>query len=101
MSIVLTGPLCRAARALVQWPRTRLAEACGVSADIIAAFENANADPGAPAKAAIIRVLEEGGAVFIPEDDQGPGVRLKFRRSDVKAIDRMEGEGGPVGSDDV
>jgi len=28
-------------------------------------------------------------------------VRLKFTAKDVRAINRLEGEGGPVGSDDV
>lgn len=97
----ITGPLCRAARALVQWPRARLAEACGVSEDVVRAFESGKADPGPKARTAIKRVLEEGGAVFLPEDDLGAGVRLKFRQSDVRAIDRLEGEGGAVGSDDV
>ena len=46
--------------------------------------------------------LERGGAVFIDEDHRaGSGVRLKFNAKDVRAINRMEGEGGPVGTDDV
>ena len=46
--------------------------------------------------------LERGGAVFIGEDNSGGlGVRLKFNAKDVRAINRMEGEGGPVGTDDV
>lgn len=46
--------------------------------------------------------LERGGAVFIREDNSGGlGVRLKFNAKDVRAINRMEGEGGPVGTDDV
>ena len=46
--------------------------------------------------------LERGGAVFIAKDHTGGlGVRLKFNTKDVRAINRMEGEGGPVGTDDV
>jgi hypothetical protein len=46
--------------------------------------------------------LEQGGAVFIDEDERaGAGVRLKFNRGDVRAIRRLEGEGGPTGEDDV
>ena len=47
------------------------------------------------------QALESGGAVFIDEDDAGAGVRLKFTRRDVRSINRLEGEGGVVGSDDV
>jgi hypothetical protein len=44
----------------------------------------------------------DGGAVFIDEDERaGAGVRLKFNRGDVRAIRRLEGEGGATGEDDV
>lgn len=97
----ITGPLCRAARALVQWPRERLAEQCGVTKKAIREFETAGVDPGPELKAKIKQLLELGGAVFIPEGDQGAGVRLRHTQKDVKALRRLEGEGGPVGEDDV
>ena len=41
-------------------------------------------------------------AANMPEDvGGGHGVRLKFTARDVRAIARLEGEGGPVGDDDV
>lgn len=50
----------------------------------------------------IRRTLEELGAVFIDENDgMGAGVRLKFSRSQTRAIDTWENEGGVVGEDDV
>jgi DNA-binding XRE family transcriptional regulator len=97
----LTGPLCRAARALVQWPRERLAEECGVTKKAIREFETAGIDPGPKLKAKLRRTLELGGAVFIPEGELGAGVRLRHTRKDVRALTRLEGEGGPVGEDDV
>lgn len=97
----ITGPLCRAARALVQWPRDRLAEQCGVTKKAIREFETAGVDPGPELKAKIKQMLEQGGAVFLPEGDLGAGVRLRHTRKDVKALNRLEGEGGPVGEDDV
>ncbi len=97
----LTGSLCRAARALVQWPRRQLASASGVPKEAIRAFETGDVDPGAEAKTALKHALERAGAVFIDEDDLGPGVRLRFTAKDVKQIRRLEGEGGPVGDDDV
>jgi hypothetical protein len=40
--------------------------------------------------------------VLIPEDSGGGiGVRLRFNSRDVRAINRLEGEGGAVGEDDV
>ena len=50
----------------------------------------------------ICRALEELGAVFIDENDgAGAGVRLKFSRSQTRAIDRWENEGGVAAEDDV
>ena len=100
--MVLTGPLARAARALVEWPRDRVAQLSGVSVEALAAFERAHIDPGQAARDAIRAALEQGGAVFIPEaDGVGAGVHLKFARKVAKQINRMENEGGPVGEDDV
>ncbi|MCR6644781.1 MAG: DNA-binding protein [Terricaulis sp.] len=97
----LTGPLCRAARALVQWPRRRLAEACGVTKTAIRDFESANVDPGPQVRAQLKQLLEQGGAMFLPEDSMGAGVRLRHTQKDVRALARLEGEGGPVGEDNV
>jgi len=99
--MILTGSLCRAARALVQWPRERLADECGVTKKAVREFETANVDPGAEVRAKIQHALEQGGAVFIGEDSMGAGVRLRHTRKDVKQLQRLEGEGGPVGEDDV
>lgn len=100
--MVLTGPLARAARALVEWPRDRVAQLSGVSIETIADFETTRVDPGPDARAAIQAALEQGGAVFIPEQDgDGAGVRLKFAKKDARQVNRMENEGGPVGDDDV
>jgi DNA-binding XRE family transcriptional regulator len=97
----ITGPLCRAARALVQWPRAQLATASGVAKPAIRAFETGDVDPGDEAKAALKHALETAGAVFLDEDDLGAGVRLRFTRKDVKQLRRLEGEGGTIGEDDV
>lgn len=100
--MTLTGPLCRAARALVQWPRTQLATATGVLKPAIRAFETGDVDPGEDARTKLQHALESAGAVFIPEDsDLGAGVRLRFNARDVKQLRRLENEGGAVGEDDV
>jgi len=99
--MIITGPLCRAARALVQWPRAQLCAASGVPKPAIRAFETVDVDPGDEAKAALRHALETAGAVFIDEDALGAGVRLRFTARDVKQLRRLEGEGGAVGEDDV
>ncbi|WP_409020930.1 DNA-binding protein [Brevundimonas vesicularis] len=98
----ITGPQAKAARALVQWPRDLVARRAGISEDTLAAFERGNVDPGEDIRRQIQVVLQEGGAVFIDENDShGRGVRLKFSHRDVRSIRRLENEGGPVADDDV
>lgn len=97
----ITGPLCRAARALVQWRRAQLASQSGVKKADIRAFETGDVDPGGEAKAALKHALETAGAVFLDEDDLGAGVRLRFTKRDVKQLRRLEGEGGAIGEDDI
>lgn len=97
----LTGALCRAGRALVQWPREQLADASGVAKKAIRDFETGDANPGQKARAALKHALEAAGAVFLDEDDMGAGVRLRFTRRDVRQLNRLESEGGAVGEDDV
>jgi transcriptional regulator with XRE-family HTH domain len=100
-SMQITGPLCRAARALVQWPRAQLASESGVEKAAIRAFESGDVDPGEGARGKLKHALEAAGAVFLNEDDLGAGVRLRFTSRDVKQLNRLEGEGGAVGEDDV
>jgi transcriptional regulator with XRE-family HTH domain len=100
--MAITGPLCRAARALIEFSRDELAEDSGVSIEMISNFETGREALPADALNRLQEALEEGGAVFIPESgDGGVGVRLKFNKRDVRAINRLEGEGGAVGEDDV
>lgn len=100
----LTGRLVAAARALAGISREDFAKAAGVTADTIAAIEangsawlHSDADVGAAHRA-----LETFGVVVVEEGDgMGAGVRLKFTRQDVKQLQRLEGEGGAVRSDDA
>lgn len=98
---MITGPQCRAARALVELSRDRLAQFSGIDAAAIEAFERKLEEPARETVAALQAALEKAGAVFIPENGGGVGVRLKFNRSEVRRIAVMEGEGGPVATDDV
>lgn len=98
----ITGTQARAARALVQWPRDYVARRAAIDEAALADFEAGRSDPGEDAKALLRYALEEGGAVFLFDDGKdGAGVRLKFTAKDVRQLNRLEGEGGSVGDDDV
>ena len=79
-----------------------LPDVAGLQEDAIADCEAGRAGLDFADIARLRDALERGGAVFIDDDSSGGiGVRLKFNAKDVRAINRMEGEGGPVGTDDV
>lgn len=99
--MTLTGAQCRAARALIEWPREQVARLSGVAVEVIADFESGRSTPSRAERQRLRQTLEDGGAVFIPENGGGLGVRLKFSRKDVRAINKWEGEGGPTAEDDV
>jgi transcriptional regulator with XRE-family HTH domain len=98
----VTGRLILAARALTGVSRRELAAAAGLSVEQVRRREASDAawiESGNEIEA-IVKKLEDFGAVFIDErDGMGAGVRLKFMRDDVKQIGRLETEGG-VGRDD-
>jgi len=98
---MLTGPLCRAGRALVEISRDNLAKLSKVDASVIEDFERKIDKPSDEVIDKLQAALEELGAVFIPEDERGAGVRLKFTTSEAKRIAVLEGEGGIVAPDDV
>lgn len=98
---MLTGPLCRAARALVEISRARLALISGVEEGKIEAFERKIDRPDDETIRQLKTALEELGAVFIPEDTRGAGVRIKFTESERRRIATLESEGGIVRQDDV
>jgi hypothetical protein len=99
--LIITGPQCRAARALVEWTVDEVAQRSGLAPRVIEDFEQKISDPGADAKHRLLNALESGGAVFIWENGGGVGVRLKYGRRDVRAVNKWESEGGTVGDDDV
>jgi len=98
---MMTGSQCRAARALTELTRERLASLSGVESGVIEAFERKIETPDADTVATLQATLERTGAVFIPENGGGIGVRLKFNRSEVRRLSTLEGEGGIAALDDV
>lgn len=99
---MITGPLCKAARALVQVSRSKLAKRSGVDANVIEMFERGLHTPDAPTIETLRRTLEELGAVFIPEQgSNGAGVHLKFSTSVTDRLRTLVDEGGPSSTDAV
>ncbi len=74
----------RAARGLVEFSQTELAEASGLALSTIRRMEVA----GGTLKSSVENVLkvqqalEDAGVIFIDEDEEGPGVRLRKSRND-------------------
>ncbi|MGO6789464.1 XRE family transcriptional regulator [Rhizobium leguminosarum] len=98
---MINGSQCRAARALIDFSRERLAISAGVSIESISRFESKLTEPTDEEVAALQAALEQAGAVFISDNGRGIGVRLKFTRSDAKRIAILENEGGIVAPDRV
>ena len=98
---MITGPQCKAARTLIELSRERLSSFSGIEIGVIELFERKLDTPDNIVLEALQKALEDAGAVFIPENGGGIGVRLKFTRSEAKRISALEAEGGIVGYDDV
>jgi transcriptional regulator with XRE-family HTH domain len=71
----------RAARALIGWSQTKLAEAAGLPVATVERFETGAPDHvPADAVARMRGALESGGVAFIPKNGGGAGVRLRKGR---------------------
>ena len=91
---------CKMASAALGVGVRELAGMAKVSPDTVARFERGEALRERTVKD-LQHTLEAAGIQFIPENGGGAGVRLKFNQREVKAIDRLENEGGPAREDDV
>jgi transcriptional regulator with XRE-family HTH domain len=67
----------RAARALLNWSRNDLSARCGVSMASLADFEAGKRTPYDRTLADIRKTFEDAGVIFIAENGEGPGVRLR------------------------
>jgi transcriptional regulator with XRE-family HTH domain len=78
---VITIQQIRAARGLLGWSQTELANRAGLSLPTVKRVE-AGAGPRVSdeARRRIQKALEAGGAQFVSENGGGPGVRLRKRQ---------------------
>ncbi|MFG1377340.1 helix-turn-helix transcriptional regulator [Xanthobacter autotrophicus] len=72
----------KAARAMLAWSQADLARASGVSAPTIARLESVDGPLGGmvDTSSKIRAALEAAGVIFIEQNGNGPGVRLKERK---------------------
>lgn len=74
---MITPAQSRAARALIDWSREELSEASRVAVRTIVDFERGARGPREVTLIAIERALTDAGVIFVPENGEGAGVRLK------------------------
>lgn len=75
---MVTSAQLRAARGLLNWTVRDLAEKSGVHRNTVTRIET-DATGAGHAIGTIQRALEEAGVIFVDENGEGPGVRLKKR----------------------
>lgn len=75
---MLTGSQIRAARALLNWNASDVAEKVGVTRQTILRLEQSDGVPASKTQTmlALQKVFEEGGVEFIGTPDDRPGVRM-------------------------
>ena len=85
---LITIEQLRAARALLGWSQTQLAERAGMSLPTVKRVEAENGPRvSEEARQRLQQALESGGITFIDENGGGPGVRLrKPLRSKLKHL---------------
>ncbi|MER9278767.1 helix-turn-helix transcriptional regulator [Mesorhizobium sp. M0522] len=73
----LSPAQCRAARALLDWSQAQLSSASKVATKTLADFERGKRTPYDRTLADIRAALEAAGVIFVDENGEGPGVRLR------------------------
>ena len=65
---------------MLELTQTDLAKAAGISKTAVVDVEMGRSKPRASTIACIQRALEDAGVIFVEENGEGPGVRLKKER---------------------
>lgn len=74
---MINSAQCRAGRALLNWSQQQLADAARVGVVTVRQFENGGSEPRNATLDVIRRALEAAGVIFVAENGEGPGVRVK------------------------
>lgn len=98
----LTPDLARAARALTQVSVEEVSEAASLEPTRVRAFEGRGIPLAPESNKKLRAALEEFGAAFFAEDEQGGyGVRRKYNSANTRQLTRWEAEGGSAYEDDI
>jgi transcriptional regulator with XRE-family HTH domain len=81
MTDAITPSQCRAARALIEWSLDDAAEAARVGKSTVHNFERGRSVPNTKNMADLIAAFENAGVIFVDENGDGPGVRLRKLKS--------------------
>lgn len=73
----MTPAQSRAARGLLGWTQADLASAAKVGVVTVRQFEGGNAEPRNATLTVLTSALEAAGVIFIEENGEGPGVRMR------------------------
>jgi transcriptional regulator with XRE-family HTH domain len=99
--MIITATQIKAARALLAWPRVRLAVKSGVSDTVIADLERGKREPSSKALDQLKAALEAGGVTFMdggdpcakleegrgaPQPDQRAGRRGNYPRRQAQRV---------------
>lgn len=98
----LTCDLARAARALTQVSVEEISQAASLESAQVRNFEHRGSALNPEANKKLRAALEDFGAVFFDEDDEGGyGVRRKYNSDKTRQLTQWEAEGGPAFEDDI
>ena len=75
--MTITPEQCRAGRALLNWSQDRLVAEAGMGRATLTDFESSKREPYARTLKRIRTALEKAGVIFVAENGEGPGVRLR------------------------
>lgn len=73
----VTSAQMRAARGLVNWSVRELSERSGIHRNTITNFETGKSGGDPDTLSRLQRALEAAGVIFVDENGEGPGVRLR------------------------
>ena len=77
---MITPAQCRAARGLLDWSQQQLADAARVGISTVRQFEGGEREPRHATLDVIRRAFEAAGVIFVDENGDGPGVRMRKKR---------------------